>query len=669
MSDFFNKMMAQQQGFANARQNLENNFDGFNIEKQVFEAKKQALQSARDITGQLVGQERLQAAEVGIPLAYKGFQAARAVARNPEGFKNQLRSYVKRQVKQKTGVDVDELPQTREEAAAQVRSRVESAARARGIPTSQQEIEQRVRGATEQAAERVSGAAEGTGLSTAELKSLGAERGIENIRTPEALESHVNKIFDSAKEQSLNQEKFDSLPDQAKEIFSRQLRRGTLPDLEASDGSLDANAVVEHSGFLNNLLEAYGTRGPGGGPIADAARQTAEGMGIRVGELDTEDPASVENIARRGFTTPFSRPFDRPSPGVRPPPEREIPRMPTEEVQPTRAETLQRVAEENARLREEQRVQTIRDIDPAELRPVQQPPRPTPQPSLTDEITELRSHSLLKPTDTRIADPISEIQPSEIGLQLPRVDAPVPRVLEQERGPIPVSQARRQVFGERDFPPPTRQQPRPAAEQAGLTEDPEAGLRGDTTLARVLEQDVRTEPPVAPPQAPEPVTEVTQARAIPEATAASEPESSAQFLQRSSDIISKAREAAPLPPPRAAEPLPEPKPAVEAAEIKQSPIEDFLGDIESKGATVAKQVAKTAAETLPEESVLDVIPGIGEIAMAGTLIAGLVKGAKEAKEQEKETAGPPPAAPVQQAQPQIAFDSAPVYDTSSYHNL
>ena len=55
--------------------------------------------------------------------------------------------------------------------------------------------------------------------------------------------------------------KFESLPDNAKQLFTRDLNRGRLPDLEDNEGNLNPNSVVEHSNILNNLLETYGTKG------------------------------------------------------------------------------------------------------------------------------------------------------------------------------------------------------------------------------------------------------------------------------------------------------------------------------------------------------------------------------------------------------------------------
>ena len=158
------------------------------------------------------------------------------------------------------------------------------------------------------------------------------------------------------------------------------------------------------------------------------------------------------------------------------PPSDPAPRAPGDTFQfkpPTQAEQGVKVAEEN-------RVQRIRDIDPSELRPVEAPQTQN-VPSLSDQITGLEGHTL-NPTVPRVADPIENIQPSDIGLQLPRVEAPVSAEA-PVRGPIPVSQAQRQVFSERDFAPPP---PRDAPVGLSKGEPLEGGLRGDQTIARAV---------------------------------------------------------------------------------------------------------------------------------------------------------------------------------------
>ena len=71
--------------------------------------------------------------------------------------------------------------------------------------------------------------------------------------------------------------------------------------------------------------------------------------------------------------------------------------------------------------------------------------------------------------------------------------------------------------------------------------------------------------------------------------------------------------------------------------------------------------------SINEEAGLDLIPGLGELVMAGTLIGGLVKGEKEAKEQREETPGPPPTQAPPPPTPQMAFDAAPSLNTATYH--
>ena len=142
---------------------------------------------------------------------------------------------------------------------------------------------------------------------------------------------------------------------------------------------------------------------------------------------------------------------------------------------PTQVEQAANVGEQN-------RVQRIRDIDPAELRPVEAPQTQS-VPSLSDQITGLEGH-VLNPTVPRVADPIENIQPSDIGLQLPRVEAQIATAA-PERGAIPISRAQRQVFSERDFAPPP---PRDAPVGVERGQQLQGGLRGDQTLARAVPQ-------------------------------------------------------------------------------------------------------------------------------------------------------------------------------------
>ena len=105
---------------------------------------------------------------------------------------------------------------------------------------------------------------------------------------------------------------------------------------------------------------------------------------------------------------------------------------------------------------------------------------------------------------------------------------------------------------------------------------------------------------------------------------------------------------------------------------------ESLGKEEAvKGAeTFGKTVAESEAELAPLDAAEAALPGVGEVLMGLTAIGGLVKGAiKEHQEKKAMEADAPvaPATPTQQAQggakSGIAFSSAPVLDSSSYHHL
>ena len=80
------RILAQAQQLENAKNNLSQQFnDGFDINKQIYSAKAQALQSAKNLGAQLVGQERLESAIGLAPIATKVAKVgARAVA-DPSG--------------------------------------------------------------------------------------------------------------------------------------------------------------------------------------------------------------------------------------------------------------------------------------------------------------------------------------------------------------------------------------------------------------------------------------------------------------------------------------------------------------------------------------------------------------------------------------------------------
>jgi hypothetical protein len=84
-----------------------------------------------------------------------------------------------------------------------------------------------------------------------------------------------------------------------------------------------------------------------------------------------------------------------------------------------------------------------------------------------------------------------------------------------------------------------------------------------------------------------------------------------------------------------------------------------------KGPTILSNVVKAEATIAPEEEIADAIPGVGEI-LGGILgIGAAIEGVVQASEAPKS----PPQQPMGTPASQIAFDSAPVIDSSDYHQL
>ena len=540
------RFINSQQAFNNQRANLEGAYNNLGVEKQIYGAKKQALESAQNLSNQLLGQERTEFILGATPTLIKSAKVGVRLARDPQGTATAIRGQVEKGArdlfKKTTGRD---LPQSVDEARRQVGEE--------------------------------------------------AERQISRINP-------LQQVPPSAVEERLR------------------------------------------------------------GGIVDDARRTA-GLPPRGSELD-----DIDDDLRFGLDRPTTI-ADRVA-DTRPPiaPARDLPEPEKVDFRtfqaPTREEGMRQVRAENERLAEQERVARIREIDPADLRPVERPPPPVREPSLGERITNLEGHSTLKPTQTRIEDPIQSIDPSEVGLQLPRATAEdIASIPPPQMGRIPVSQARRQVFSERDFPPP----PRPAPAQ----EPVEGGLRGDSTIARALgnqkEQTLRPEDLNI-----ERVNEADEVQRAQILQARPQQQQAEQSAPRPQAEIERE-----FPSPPTTQPIQEqtdqqlqarldrlrggdtPKPAVE------EPVEKAVED------TAEKTIAKTGAELGGETAGLE-LPGIGELIMAGTLIGGLVKAGEERRQEREQSAGTPPQQqpqkPQQQQTPQPIFDVAPTLDTSSYHN-
>ena len=546
------RFINSQQAFNNQRASLESAYNNLGVEKQIYGAKKQALESAQNLSEQLLGQERTEFILGATPTLYKTAKVGLRLARDPQGTATAIRGQVEKGArdlfKKTTGRD---LPQSVDEARQQVGEEAQ--------------------------------------------RTLARVNPLQQV-PPTQEETRVGGIVDEAR------------------------RTAGLPTRGEDLGDVDDD--------LRFGLDRPTT-------IADRVADTRPPLAP---PRDLPEPESVDF---RTFQAP------------------------------TREEGMRQVRAENERLAEQERVERIRNIDPADLRPVE--PRVAPQ-SLGDRITNLEGHQLLKPTETRIADPIQDIEPSEIGLQLPRATAEdIASVPPPQLGRIPVSQAQRQVFGERDFPPPPRPQP-----QVEQSIEEQGGLRGDSTIARALgnnrEQTLRPEDlriqevsEQEEERRPQILQEQQQAQARPQAdierefpSPPSQPQAE-QSVEGESPTDAQLRQRLDRLKAGDTPQVEAPKPPTATADIE--------GAVES-GAE--KTIAKTGAELGAEAGLGLELPGIGELIMAGTLIGGLIGASKEAKEEREQTAGQPPKqqqapAPQQQA-PQPIFDVAPTLDTSSYHN-
>ena len=167
--------------------------------------------------------------------------------------------------------------------------------------------------------------------------------------------------------------------------------------------------------------------------VSEQLRGAPQPGDIEYGLTDDTNPFIYRPYER------YARPLEGVRPGLRPVAERDERPLPSDFFEykaPTREETLRQVAEEN-------RIERLRNIDPSEVRPPE---------NVQSQIKDLSGHSL-RPTETREADPLQDIDPEEIGLQLPKVEGVAESAL---TGRIPVSQARSLRFTEADFPPPPR---------------------------------------------------------------------------------------------------------------------------------------------------------------------------------------------------------------------
>lgn len=587
MASNIEKFLQSQQGMAQAHSNLQSQFNqNYNIEKQIYAAKQQALATGKSLLQQQIGQERLETILGVAPVAKKVGTSLVRAARDPQ------------------------------RAAQEVRE-----------------------GATK----------------------LGQN-----------LQQKAQAVAD----------RFKAPLDDAQQRFSRV----------ADDATQEAERVTEQLR---------------GGIVSDA-RRTA-GLPERGDELDDigDDPELVFGLNRPSIAARFA--------DTRPPiaPARDLPEPESVDFRtfqaPTEREGMAAVRAENQRLAAEkaeaERVERLRNIDPAEVRPPE---------NVQSQIKDLSGHSL-RPTETREADPLEGISPEEIGLQLPKVDA-VEGIAETAlKGAIPVSQARSLRFGETDFPPPPRElrniprqaDPIGSYQRPGTQYKVQANRTNPDEAAEPEPNPVEPEPikeaQVEPELEPEPTDVEDLSQRLSEIRSGIQQSTQEALREQPSstdDIFERFRQQAQQRIRDAPEPEARPLPGERPQDFPDVPqtgggeeqratggIDDELesrlsrltkpdpsipvegADAERTAAFVGREAATTAAETggeLAAEAPLLEVPGLGEIALAATLIGSLVKGEKEAKETEEQPQAPPPQ-PVKAPTPYISFDSAPTLDTSSYH--
>ena len=115
------RFINSQQAFNNQRASLEGAYNNLGVEKQIYGAKKQALESAQNLSNQLLGQERTEFLLGATPTLIKTAKVGVRLARDPQGTATAIRGQVEKGArdlfKKTTGRD---LPRSVDEAREQV---------------------------------------------------------------------------------------------------------------------------------------------------------------------------------------------------------------------------------------------------------------------------------------------------------------------------------------------------------------------------------------------------------------------------------------------------------------------------------------------------------------------------------------------------------------------
>lgn len=649
MSANLDKLLQQQQGLNAFRDSQKNAFNGYDLEKGIYDAKRQALQTGKNISQQLVGQERLEALmaapAIGKTVMGLGKTALKAAA-NPsefaEGAKAQAYEGLKSQFKSITGRDLPgSLDEARAGAEAEARGAVSSVAdRAEGALSSAREAGDRAVQTAQSAGRTAQETAEGTAQrfrqtvdnqipETGEIEQSALQQGRSPFfQAPARRVAEPGDIDYAAQQGARRALETPDYPIGEVPSVGGFPREG-LPTPRGSIG--DPAPVTESVNRANILRDAQRTAEP----VQDAPRLSAK-------PLEPELP-DVESLKS------FNQKLSDAKQGLRPT-ETRIARPNLEEAQRLGRRPI---AESVAR-----QPLTAEQAERAGFRPPSTP-RPTPQ-----STAEPPSGQYTRPgTDLRI--PAQQAEPDTEG-----------DLLRERLGRLgsnrlsPEEQAQATARGEAEAQPEDygladiRPMPK-FPEPPGITPGGLASARPPTeNVYPSLEGAERTGGDV-------PSTargEETTRGAEPEGTPQLQPERAEQTEPYNNEALNERFGSA-----RPEQPdLPTPEASTDRFGLPKAPAAADEASAEADSAKVADDTAETALKTTGEEvaaeAPLDAVPGLGEIVMAGTLLGSLFHAHHEEKEQEKQTAGPPPAPPTT-SMPTMAFDSAPTLDTSSYHSL
>ena len=605
------KFLNQQNGFNNFASQQKDAFNGFDLEKQQYDAKKQALSSAKTISAQLLGQERLEAILAAPGIGKTVIGAARAGIR--------------------TATDPEFRSALRERATSEFQSQIDSlTGRARNAVGSARDAAEAQVGGVRDAAEGARDAAEGGVRDAVGGARDAVEGGVRNAerfrntfdnRTPtggdieeERLTQGRDPFFgqggpsrrtaepgdiDYAAQQS-RQASLEQVDQPISEVQSvGGFPRSGLPRPTASEPYNPTES--EHMTRLKQQAEAS--------PDARPRGQTAEASEAEAAETSTQNGSFLPDI--EGLKT-FKQRVSEGRSGLR---------------QTTTAErSTSDVAQEASRFRGQLPESQARIPLSAEeaSRAGYAPPSGTP-PS-TRGIINADSGSYTRPgTNLRIQstrDPIPQYRPQQIsgdeGIRAIRgAPSNIYPNLEgiEADGPKFIPTGGRFGLEQSDFPkiPEGRIEEAPSisTDQYGLPNLPRTGGQVPSTSTGTETPEAETRPAEERPEAPE----ASAPEERPEAPTERPPEAS----------------------------VPE--------------------EAESGTKLAVTDVAETEGAT----SALDAVPGIGELVMAGALIGGLLHARHEEREQQKRTPGPAPLPPTETT-PTMAFDAAPTLDTSSYHS-